>query len=68
MGNIHDSIDYQFPEEARPVYENCLRMMEDFSYGPFALDVPMRVDAGEGPNWAIATYGEPKPAAVEAAA
>ena len=68
MGNIHDSIDYEFPEEARPVYQECLRWMEDFSFGPFALDVPMRVDAGEGPNWAIATYGEPEPVAVEAAA
>ena len=68
MGNIHDSIDYRFTEEARPVYEQCLRWMEDFSFGPFRLDVPMRVDAGEGPNWAIATYGEPVPQPVEAAA
>lgn len=60
MANVHDALDYEFPEEARPIYNNCLKLMEDFSYGPFQLNIPMKVDAGEGRNWAIATYGEPE--------
>jgi DNA polymerase I len=59
LANVHDAIDYEFPESARHVYTNCLKIMEDFSYGPFALNIPMKVDAGEGANWAVATYGEP---------
>jgi len=57
--NIHDSIDYQFDEDNRPHYKKCLEIMCDFPEdGLISLDVPMKVDAGEGPNWAIATYGE----------
>jgi DNA polymerase-1 len=61
MLSIHDSLDYQFSEEHRPVYEECGRIMVDFSPGqPITLDVPMRVDSGEGPDWGVATYGELK--------
>jgi DNA polymerase I-like protein with 3'-5' exonuclease and polymerase domains len=56
--NIHDAIDYQFAPEHRHHYEKCLDIMVDFSPGGLIeLDVPMKVDAGEGPSWDIATYG-----------
>lgn len=59
LSNIHDAIDFEFYEEDRHHYEHCLKIMTDF--GPesvIPLRVPMEVDAGEGPDWAIATYGE----------
>lgn len=58
--NCHDAVDFQFVEGCRPVYEECLRIMQDFSSPgtTIKLNIPMKVDAGEGPNWAIATYGE----------
>jgi DNA polymerase I len=56
--NIHDAIDYQFSEENRHHYEKCLEIMTSFpDDGLISLDVPMKVDAGEGPSWDIATYG-----------
>lgn len=63
LNNCHDAFDFQFPDapEGWAAYEKCQTIMQDF--GPDAvikLDVPLRVDAGEGPNWAIATYGEEK--------
>lgn len=59
--SIHDSIDFQFPEEYRYVYENCLQIMEDF--GPnsaLPLNIPIVVDHGEGGDWAEATLGPAK--------
>jgi len=60
LNNIHDDLGFQFPEGRRKTYEECLACMEDFSSekAQIKLDVPLRVDPGEGPNWAIATYGE----------
>lgn len=59
--SIHDSLNFQFSEEHRGVYERCAALMEDFGPGqPIELDVPMRTDAGEGINWAEATYGPKK--------
>ena len=59
--NIHDAIDYQFAPEHRAHYENCLGIMTDFPAGGLIeLDVPMKVDAGEGPSWDVATYGPEK--------
>jgi DNA polymerase-1 len=64
LNNIHDDLAYQFPEEFRDVYYNCIGIMTDFGDDAvIPLDVPILVDAGEGPNWAIATYGELKNAA-----
>lgn len=58
LNNVHDSIDFQFLEENRKYYEECSRIMQDFSEGQvIELDVPLRVDGDEGPNWAIASYG-----------
>lgn len=58
LNNVHDAIDYSFSEDNRKHYDRCLQIMTDF--GPnclIKLDVPMAVDAGEGRNWAEATFG-----------
>jgi DNA polymerase I-like protein with 3'-5' exonuclease and polymerase domains len=56
--NCHDSISFQFDKKARPVYDECKRIMEDFSSerAMIKLDLPIVVDDGEGKNWAEATY------------
>lgn len=59
--NIHDDLNFDFDEAARPVYEECKAIMTRF--GPedlIPLDIPMGIDSGEGPNWALATYGPEK--------
>lgn len=60
--NCHDAVDFQFPEDARPHYEECLRIMQDFGPGQVIhiKKVPITLDVGEGSDWAIATYGEAK--------
>lgn len=59
LNNIHDDLAFQFSEENRKHYNNCLEIMTDFGPDqPIELDVPLGVDPGEGKNWAIATYGE----------
>lgn len=60
--NCHDALDFQFDEAARPVYDRCREILQDFNSdgATIRLDLPMPVDAGEGPNWAIASYGEDK--------
>lgn len=58
LNNIHDDLAFQFLEENRKHYEECLRIMQSFgSNDLIQLDVPITVDAGEGSNWAEATYG-----------
>ena len=59
LNNIHDDIAFQFDEAHRAVYNECLRVMTDFSAGQvIEIDaVPMVVDAGEGRSWSEATYG-----------
>lgn len=61
LNNIHDDIAYQFPESARPVYQECLRIMTRFGPDePIDLDgIPVEIEAGEGQDWAQATYGAP---------
>jgi DNA polymerase-1 len=62
--NCHDALSSQFQLDgrSRAVYAECKRIMEDFSSDSavIKLDLPMRVDEGEGPNWSVATYGEEK--------
>jgi DNA polymerase I len=59
LNNIHDDLAFQFPEEYRQIYYDCIGIMTDFGDDAvIPLDVPITVDTGEGPNWAIATYGE----------
>lgn len=58
INNIHDDLTFDFEEGSRSHLTECLRIMSDFSVGqPIELDIPMAVDFGEGPNWAVATYG-----------
>jgi DNA polymerase-1 len=58
--NCHDAVSFQFDEEARPVYDECRRIMQDFSSekATIKLDLPIIVDSGEGKNWAEATYAK----------
>jgi len=61
LNNIHDAFDFQFDPDYRKVYRECLDIMTRF--GPsdaIPLDIPMEIDAGEGVNWADATFGEQK--------
>lgn len=58
LNNCHDALDYSFAEEDRKIYEECLRIMTTFDdTSKIKLDLPIAVDAGEGPNWEIATFG-----------
>lgn len=58
--NCHDALSFQFDESARKVYDQCKDVLQDFSSenAMIKLDLPIVVDEGEGPNWAVATYGE----------
>lgn len=61
LNSIHDAVDFQFDPAHRNVYNECLDIMTRF--GPddlISLDVPLGVDAGEGRNWAEATFGVEK--------
>lgn len=62
LNNCHDAVDYQFTEDNRKHYDKCLEIMQDFTSerSMIKLDIPMPVDGGEGPNWAVATYGAKK--------
>jgi DNA polymerase-1 len=102
LNNVHDALDYQFPEDQREIYQQCLNIMTSFGpddaicmpvetwddeaiarakakdeergegdpawavpTGKYTIDgrevykvpLPMEIEAGEGPNWAVATYG-----------
>lgn len=58
--NCHDALSFQFDAAARPVYDKCKEIMQDFSSdrAVIKLDLPITVDDGEGSSWAVATYGE----------
>jgi DNA polymerase-1 len=58
--NCHDAISFQFLPEKRKLYRKCLDIMQDVTTGIIKLPIPMPVDTGEGKNWAIASFGEPK--------
>lgn len=61
LNSIHDAIDFQFAPECRSVYDECIEIMQRFGEQDLiTLDVPLGVDRDEGPNWAIATFGEEK--------
>lgn len=61
LNNVHDALDYQFSEEDRKIYNNCLAIMQSFGEDDMIkLDVPLGVDPGEGPNWSDATWGPEK--------
>ena len=61
INNVHDDICYQFPEDEREFFNECIRIQTAFGPGDvIELSVPVLADPGEGPNWAVATYGEEK--------
>lgn len=62
LNNCHDAVDFQFHPDQRKHYERCLDIMQDFTSdgAVIKLDIPIPVDGGEGPNWAVATYGAKK--------
>lgn len=61
LNNVHDALDYSFSEDNRKHYERCLEIMTAFGRDDvISLDVPMAVEAGEGRNWAEATFGVEK--------
>lgn len=62
LNQIHDDLADQFSEDDRKIAMEGLRIMTDFSSenAVIKLDVPLRVDPGEGKDWAEATYGEEK--------
>jgi DNA polymerase-1 len=58
LNNIHDDLCDQFHPDDRAVHDRATELMEDFGPGrSVPLDVPLRVDDGQGPDWAVATYG-----------
>lgn len=56
--SIHDDLVTQYAEEDRHIYNEGLRMMENYGPGKsIHVDVPIRIDPKEGRDWAEATYG-----------
>lgn len=59
LNSIHDALDFQFSPDHRAQYDRTAEIMAAFGEGDeISLDIPIVIDRGEGPNWAIATYGE----------
>lgn len=57
---VHDSFEWQASAADTARVDEMVRNMADVQTPPFNLKVPFLVEVGSGPNWAIATYGEPK--------
>jgi DNA polymerase-1 len=59
---VHDSLEWQAPRgaEGERMSQEMLDICTNVQCEPFNLRVPFVMDTGHGPNWAIATYGEPK--------
>lgn len=59
---VHDSLEWQARKGAlgEKLSMEMIAIMADVQTEPFNLIVPFVVDWKKGPNWAIATYGEPK--------
>lgn len=59
---VHDSFGWQAPEGplGAKISEEIVKIAEDVQGAPYNLRVPFVMEVGHGPNWAIATYGEPK--------
>lgn len=59
LNSVHDALDFQFYSDHRAQYDRAGEIMAGFGEDDeITLDIPIIVDRGEGPNWAIATYGE----------
>lgn len=57
---IHDAFEGQYiPNEyGRKLRAEMNRIMLDVQSPPFNLRVPFAVDSGEGPDWAVASFGD----------
>lgn len=57
---VHDSFNgqYQNTPEAKSLFRDMVAFMESVQDEPFNLSVPFMMDGFEGPNWAVATFGE----------
>lgn len=59
LNNIHDDLCDQFREDDRHIHARATEIMTD--YGPNGqsvyIRVPLTIEDGEGPDWAVATYG-----------
>lgn len=60
--NCHDAFLLQVPTgaEGDPILAELVRICEDVQAEPFNLRVPFVLEVGRGPNWGVATYGQPK--------
>lgn len=56
LNTVHDSIDFQFDEDHRKVYEHCLKLMCAAGRNLGIKMVPVVVDTGEGASWAEASF------------
>lgn len=54
--SVHDSLDFIFAEEDRPILKRCLELFVDLR-PILEIDVPMLVESGEGRSWSEATWG-----------
>jgi DNA polymerase-1 len=54
---VHDELDWQFPEGAEDQNAEAIRIMEDFSPGQMIeMDVPLRVDSDVAKDWGKASF------------
>lgn len=59
MLQVHDSLDNSIPIGKEYLADEARRIMTSFGKNDLIqIGIPMRVDAGRGPNWSVATYGE----------
>jgi DNA polymerase-1 len=60
--NVHDAFQWQAPLGAEGERQSAelVRIAQDVQSPPFNLRVPIPMEVGKGPNWAIATYGPEK--------
>lgn len=57
---VHDSFNGQYEDtpEARALFEEIMRHMEEVQIEPYNLRVPFLLEGEEGRNWAEATFGK----------
>ncbi len=52
---VHDELDWFVPEGREDLDQEARRIMGDYS-GFEALNIPMKVDSANGPNWGVASF------------
>jgi DNA polymerase-1 len=59
LNNVHDSLDFEYPEDEAGgrLMQEAMRLMVDYGPGKSVeLRVPMGIEYGDGNNWAEATW------------